>query len=171
MARPPYLRWLAAAGIIAIGLLIEFSDRATTPHPFVATDVAAGTVIAADDVEWRDVPGGYLVAPRFEGLVAATDLTSGTPLLKSLLRSREPTPVDWWAVPVPVPPGIPTGAEVQLVLTLTGERIPGRIVAAAVDTGFGFENPGLVAIPPDHVAAVAAAAATSDLVVAVRPAG
>jgi hypothetical protein len=158
-------------GIIAIGLLIELSDRATTPHPFVSVDIAAGTVLTADDVEWRDVPGGVLVAPEFEGLMAAIDLRAGTPLLESLLRSREATPTDWWAVPVPLPPAIPAGADVQLVLTLTGERVPGRILTAAVDTGFGFEDPGLVAIPPDQVAAVASAAATSDLVVAVRPTG
>lgn len=170
MARPPYVRWLVVGAIVLIGVALEMSGRATTPHPFLVMDVAAGTAINGDDLEWRDVPVGLLDVPDFEGATAATDLTSGSPLIADMLTHREELPPDWWSVPVALPPGAVVGSEVRLVLTQTGVRVTGRVVASPVDGGFGFEEPGLVAVPAEHVTAVATAAATSDLVVAVRAA-
>ena len=167
MARPPYVRWLVAAAIVGLGILLELSDRATTSHPFLVVDTPAGTPLTTDRIELREVPAGFLQAPALEQVVAAVDLEAGTPLVAAMLHPDTGLPAGWMALPIPVPPGATVGAGVQLVLTSTGETVPGRIVATGADSGFGFEEPGLVAVAPERVAAVAIAASTSDLVVAI----
>ena len=135
---------------------------------FLAIDTPVGAPVTADRIEWREIPAGVIEIPELDARVAAVDLEAGTPLTTAMLRTADTAPADWMAIPVAVPSAAPVGSDVQLVLTATGETVPGRVVLSASNSGFGFEEAGLVAVPPEHVAAVAIAAATSDLVVAIR---
>ena len=169
LARPPYLRWLTAALIIAAGLWFEIVDRAEVQYPFLTSNVAAGAPIGDADIEWRSVPGGFTDVPAVAGRSAAIAMPAGTPIVEAMLTSGDGIPDDWWAVALPLPLGITTGAVVRIILTSTGEVVPGRVVAAAADGGFGFDDPGLVAVPEAMTGAVAVAASSGDLTIITRP--
>ena len=168
LARPPYLRWAVAALLVLAGLLVECGGAATTPHPFTTRIVPAGESLDLA-VEWRDVPAGLLIAPDLDGAVAAMDLPAGTPVVDAVVATRPAVPEGWWAVALELPPTAVEGADVLVVLTSTGEQVPGIVVAAGGDGGFGIDEPGVVAVPEAMAAAVARGAAGRDVVVAVRP--
>ena len=170
MARPPYLRWLAVAAILLVGAAFEVADRTTEDYPFAAVDLAAGALVDDSTIEWRSVPDGVLEPPDLDGRRVAVAVPAGTPLVGALLGRDDGIPDDWWAVAMPLPPGAVPGVEVRIVLTATGEIVPGQVVAIGVDDGgFGFEEPGLVAVPGDATATVAIAIADGELTVTIRP--
>ncbi len=169
MARPPYVRWTAAAALVGVGLLVECSGPATTPHPYAQIRIARGEAITSEAIEWRDIPSGLLTAPASVGSVATIDIPAGTPLVGALTTNGAVAPDGWWAVTLDLPGAAQPGSDVLVFLTASGLEVPGIVVESASAGGFGIEEPGVVAVPPESAAAVATAAALGDVVVATRP--
>lgn len=162
--RPPYLRWAAAILIVATGLYAEFRPDRSVLHPFVAGDVAAGSALSDDGLEWRRVPAGLLPAVDLSRPVAARDLTRGEPLLPSSV-GVDPVPTGWWSVPVDLAPSVGPGTEVIVVLTASGTTVAGVVTAAAAEDTFTGLSRGLVALPKEQAPAVAVAADGNELIV------
>ena len=97
--RPPYLRWIGAVLLVLGALVLDLSERATVPHPFVAEEVTKGGPISADVVEWRDIPVGLLDAPLIDDAVAARRLMPGEPILVTSIGTPYEVPEGWWSVP------------------------------------------------------------------------
>ncbi len=164
LARPPYVRWLAAALLLAAAAAADLRGRATVPYPFAADTVLAGQPFAAQ-VDWREVPVGLLPDPGPTDGRAARDLAPGEPITAAAVASHDRVPAGWWAVPVDLPGTAAVGGRVRLVAPAAGLNVEG-IVAAAPEAGpFAVTSPGLVAVPPEHAGAVAIAAAQGDLVI------
>ena len=156
LGRPPYLRWIAAVVVLAVGLFAEFRPTTTTHHPFAATDIGRGTQIT--DVEWRRVPRGFLAQPDLTDAFAAVDVPKGEPLLASHVAPGRHVPPSWWSVPVPMPFSAPIGTAVRLVDALSQRVTDGIIVAEPADDPFAVQPSALIAVPPDAAAAIAVAA-------------
>ena len=155
-----YLRWIAAAIVLCIGLYLDMRPAALTSYPFTMEDVATGARIDSS-LEWRDIPAGSL--PEWPGTVsgfAVVDLAAGTPLLPALVTTSA-IPDGWWAVPVPLPHRVPPGTPVRVAL---GEVVVDGMTVGEPDDS-GFEIVGSVAFPATDAAQVAMAASTSALVV------
>lgn len=167
---PPYLRWAAAILLVVGAFAWDLHGRRTEPRPFAAETIPAGAPIGAESVTWRDVPVGLLPEVGLDAAVAAVDVASGSPLIPAVLRPPITVPDGWWAVPVPLAPGVGAGEEVLLLLLDPPGAVEGVVIEPADDAG-GVEPTGLVAVPAERAGDVAAAAAYSALVVAVRPAG
>lgn len=162
MRRPPYLRWLIAAALIVIGLMLESGGGKTERYPFAATAVNAGTDIATA-VEWRTVPSGLL--PAWEDSVtgiAACDVLAGHPLLPGL-RKELAIPAGWWSIPVPLPVAATPGTRLRLLNSVTGELVDG--VLATTDTDDGFATVVMVAFSPDDAPRAAQTVASDAFVV------
>ncbi len=141
-------------------------------HPYARIDLAAGSVVDEESVEWRQVSGGVLPPVELGGL-ALVDIPAGTPLSPALVGTDSVKPPDnWWALEVPLPPGALPGGTVRLVL-LPGLGAQGepRVVDGEVMAGMPQDplNPGeptgLVAIPAEAAAPAAAAVAEGRAVV------
>jgi len=169
MARPPYHRWLAAVIIVVAAFAWDLRSGRTEPFPFAATDVAAGTSLTEDLVEWRPVPTGLLVAPDLAATRAKVAIPRGTPLTDALVTTAPAIPPGWWSVPVALSSDLTEGTSVRLVLTDDGRTVPGMIAAAAVPDELGGPAVGLVAVPEEAAADVAAASARGTVVVLVAP--
>ncbi len=160
LRQPPYLRWIIAAAVLAVGLFLDTRPAATVDYPYVEGEVHAGQSIVGQ-IEWRRVPAGLL--PGWEGDVegyAVADLTAGTPLLPGLVGSAE-VPDGWWSVAMPLPHPIGPGTPIRVT---TGETVvTGILSGEVVDTGYEFVGP--VAFMPDDAELVAAAAASGAVVV------
>lgn len=164
LRRPPYLRWLSAALILIVGLIVELQGGAVVAYPFAERPIAAGAAIEPS-LGWRDVPRGLL--PQWTGPVsgvAARKVPAGEPVTPSLL-AEVLVPTDWWSVPIPLPTAAAPGTPVRLVLQTTGTTVEGIVVESGIDTG--FETMGMVAFSPSDAPRAAAAAADSALVVMV----
>lgn len=170
LARPPYLRWLGAALLVAVALYTELRPSRSEPHPFTRQAVAAGSELGVEDVESRLVPAG-LLPPVSLPAVAARDIPPGLPLLPTDLGSEASPPQGWWALEVEVPPGTRSGDSVQLVVAEgPGELIPGTVVRITrADDPFEGTSRALVAVPPEGAALAARAVAESRVVVLVSP--
>lgn len=169
MARPPYLRWALAASLVLIGAMVECGGDATVPHPYSQTDIVRGSEFTDDVIEWRHIPAGLLAKPALAGRVAAVDIPAGTALVDAIVADGAVVPRGWWAMALKLPAATRPGAEVLVILTESGVEIPGIVVEAADDGGFGIEDPGVVAVPAASAVVVARAAATGVVVVATRP--
>jgi hypothetical protein len=174
LSRPPYLRWLGAAAILGLALWIELRPRAEVDHPFARFDLAAGSVVDEEAVEWRAVPGGVLPPVELGGL-ALVNIPAGEPLSPALVATDlvEP-PEGWWALEAPLPAGALPGGSVRLVLLPSpGAQGPPQVVEGEVMAGMPADplNPGeptgLVAIPAEAAAPAAAAVAEGRAVVLV----
>lgn len=169
LKRPPYLRWAAAAALVAVSMAIELRPAPMVEHPFAAADLGRGEAVTSDSVEWHEVPEGLLQLPTLDaGAVLTTDVGGGEPLLPSQLATGRLAPADWWSVPVGLPPGLPAGALVQLVDTETGTATDGIVTASATDDPFAIDPAGLVAVPAEAAAVVATAEAGGLLIVLVQ---
>lgn len=171
LARPPYLRWAAAALVVAVAAWSEFSPPPTTTLAFMATDVPAGTRLDPSHVTRRQVPLTGVVTVEPEG-VAAIDLRAGDPLLASMVAEVE-VPEDWNLISAPVPAHAVPGVEATGVI-LEEEQPPVEFPAVVVSPGtadaFG-DSSGTVAVSPEWTAAAAAAAAAGRLVIGVSASG
>ena len=168
LTRPPYLRWLAASAIVVVAVAWDLSARATTPFPFAAGAISAGTAITDDHIEWRELPTGAVQLPELgEGLWASVDIAAGDPIVPSLTTGNAGIPDGWWAVPMRVPPHLGRGAAVRLLLP-TGALVPGIVVAPSVDDAFASPT-GAIAVAEEHLRSVATAAAANTVTVIVEP--
>lgn len=167
LERPPYLRWLAAATLVAGAAALDLAGAATTPFPFVAVPLDRGAAVTPEDIEWRDVPVGLLGEAGQTSGVATRPLSPGEPLVAGAVTDSVAIPAGWWAVPVDLPYGAAVGTPVRLIATEPPLDVEG-IVAQPGSTGtFATPVPGLVAVPPETAGAVAMASGTGRLVVLV----
>jgi hypothetical protein len=175
-SRPPYLRWAGAVLLIVAAAWVDLRPAATTPYPFARADLASGTAIDAGSVEWRQVPVGLLPAdPPLDGTVRYA-VAAGEPLLPSLVAAGRPeVPEGWWALSTTLPEDVVAGQALQLVVTGFGVA-PRAFPAIVVEPPpphdpLGYDDPvGLVAVPGDSAATVAAAAADGEMSVLIGPA-
>jgi len=167
--RPPYLRWVAAGALVAVAFVMDVSDTATTPHPFAAELIRRGELIDASKIEWKPVPVGLLAAPDLAGAIAGIDVQPGEPLLEGGLRRDDAVPSGWWAVPLALPADAVPGTAVRLVVLSPLDSVDGLIVRSGEMGTFGVPEAGLVAVPGERAAEVAAAAARAELTVLLEP--
>ena len=166
LQKPPYIRWSLAL-LISIGALwVELRGDGTAEHPFAAQPIAAGDLFDDVNVEMRAVPSGLLEPVTANGH-ATRSFAVGEPITSAGV-SAAPTvgARGWWKIEVGIPAGSFPGDEVQLVLIDSGLVVPGRIASVGEDDPLS-SGAGTVAIPPEHVAAVASAVAAQRLVVLV----
>lgn len=163
LTRPPLLRYAGAALLVAAGFAVELWPQATVSHPFTTIEVRAGQIVDASSVEYHDVPRGLLPPVELPS-AAAVNIGRGDPITPSLLASGEiGVPDGWWSIEMPVPERSRAGTSV-LVVTGTGERVEGMIVAVAPADDFTGTT-GLVAVHPDGAQAVALAVLARDAAV------
>lgn len=167
--RPPYLRWIAAGGLVVAAVLMDLNDAAGGLHPFAARDLTKGEAVSDDAVEWRRVPAGLLDAPDLADAVAARDLAAGEPILQGSLRSGPEIPPGWWAVPLAVPASAVPGSAVRLVVLAPPLVVDGVVVRSGEAGAFGMPEAGLVAIPGADAVVVATAAARGELTILLEP--
>ncbi|MGI9666417.1 MAG: SAF domain-containing protein [Acidimicrobiia bacterium] len=168
LSRPPYLRWIAAAILVAGALAWEVSDRATEPYPFAANAIAAGTPITEEIVEWKQVPKGSIKMPDLGSSSALAAIAPGDPLTRSVVGSGSSVPDDWWSVPVTLPLGLARGTKVKLSL-LDGSSVTGVVAMPASDDEFGIKRAGFVAVAESDAGRVALAAANDAILVLIAP--
>lgn len=158
LVRPPYLRYAAAALMILGALWLDLRPTPRVDHPFLAVDVAAGSAIDPDQIEWRPIPPGTLPFVDPAGL-ASVNLDAGTPLVPALLTSAPIIPADWFALEMPVPDLSTPGSHVRIVVD--SQTWTDGIVVATVSDSDDFLSAGrraLIAVP-SHAAALVADAA------------
>lgn len=162
MRRPPYLRWITAALLLTVGLMIEFREGPTEQYPFAAATISAGAPVDSS-VDWRTVPSGLL--PEWNntvGGIAKTEIAAGDPLLPSAAATFS-VPRDWWTLAIPLPTTAPPGTPIRLVLDDAGTVVEGVLLEVGIENG--FEMIGMVAFAPSDASRVAAASTSSALVV------
>lgn len=169
LTRPPYLRWAAVTLVVVAALAWDLSSRATEPFPFAAERIDSGTRITDELIEWRDVRSGSLEMPVLDDPRAAVDIEVGDPITPSVTEPASPVPPDWWSVPVELPPGVPDGAPVRLLLP-SGRAVDGIVTTPATDEGFGASI-GAVAVASEVLEEVAAASAAGLVLVLISPRG
>jgi hypothetical protein len=169
LTRPPYLRWAAAALLLIAALAWDLRGRSGVPYPFAAQPIAAGAVIEEDDVEWRKMPAGVLAMPDLSAPIATRAIPAGEPILPSAVDADAGIPDGWWAVPVAIPAAAGVGSRVRLIATDSRVESEGIVVAAGSTDLLSIWDAGLVAVPPEHATAIAAAAAAGTLIVLVEP--
>ncbi len=168
LARPPYLRWIAAGALVVAALMWDLSERETESFPFAVVDLERGQPITAADIEWRDMPAGAFIVPDLVDATALVPIRSGDPIVPSLASTSPALPSNSWAVPVPLPLGAGAGTAVKLVFP-DGSDVAGVVIQSAGEDSFGFDTTGLVAVVEQAANAVALASANGDLVVLVEP--
>lgn len=167
---PPYLRWAAAALLVIAAAVWDLRGSATTPHPFAAGPITAGTALTADDVTWRPLPADAFPPPDLDGATAAVDLAAGDPITAAVLTTTVAIPDDWWAVPIAVGTHALPGEAVLLVIIDPPITVPGIVVSAQQGDRFSLDHrPAVVAVPGESAALIAAAEAAGLVVTAVRP--
>jgi len=166
LSRPPYWRWTAAIVIVVAALYLDLSGPPTEPYPFTAQPVAAGDPIS---IEWRRVPAGLLPPPEALPETADRALAAGTPLVPGVVIGRSRVPDGWWALDADLPDSAAPGRPVLVAIHDGGPAVTGVVLEAAGAGSFGSVTPGVIAVPPDHAAAVAAALAQSRASVLFQP--
>lgn len=166
LSSPPYVRWLIAATIVITAAFMDLSGPSTVSYPFVAEDATAGDTIV---VEWRQVPAGLLPTTDAASGMAHRDLVAGTPLVPGLVAPTGPIPADWWAIPTELPLDIAPGAEVLVTMRDPDLEVAGIVVSRGSEGSFGVVTQGVIAVPPQDAATVAAALAESRATVLFRP--
>ncbi len=165
LTRPPYLRWLAAVGLILGSAAMDLAGRATEPVPFAASAIERGADLAVADVEWRSSPVGLIDAVTSLAGYAQRPIAAGDPITRAVVAASRPIPEGWWSVPVELPVAAETGQDVRLVGIEPGFSIDGVVAGIATQSAFGVSQPGLVAVPPEAADRVARALATNRLVI------
>ena len=172
LSRPPFLRWLAAAVVIAFAAWTEFAPRPFSEIAVLNQDVAAGTPLTDEMVDTRRMPDPGFATVEPHG-IAATGLNAGDPLLASMLTEIA-VPPGWVALEAALPSGAWPGARATgVILAAEPGQATETFPAVIVETGndaFGTGT-GSVAVPPEWIAAAGAAAAGGRLVIGVELAG
>ncbi len=166
--RPPYLRWVVGALIVAVAFAAELRGDATVRHPFVATDLAPGDPVEPA-LEWKDVPAGMLPLPAVSGATAGRTIAAGEPLLPSHLGSGPVVPAGWWSVGLPLPAAAAPGTPVRVIVDDPPMGIDGVVTGTPTADAFGFEASGLVAVPGESADAIARAAGRGGVTVLIAP--
>jgi len=169
LTRPPYLRWVAAALLFIAALVWDVRGRTGVPYPFAAHQIAAGAAIGEEDVEWRTVPSGLLALPDLALSIASRAIDEGEPILPSAIDFAGGIPNGWWSVPVALPETAVAGSRVRLITTEGTVESEGIVVTAGSSDLLSISDAGLVAVPPEHAAAVATAAVDGTLIVLIAP--
>lgn len=154
---PPWGRWLAAGLIVLGSLWVELRPAPSVEHPFASEEILAGAEIGDWNIVLRRVPAGLFeaVAP---GGMALTNIAPGEPLLASTVGEHDQTtPAGWWSIEMTLPISARPGDQAQIVLLDAGSTVPAVVVAAVADDPLG-SGLGIVAVPGDQAADVAAAA-------------
>ena len=162
--RPPYLRWIAAAVLVAGAALIEFWPTDEAAYPFTSTAGEAGEPLR---VEWRMLPAGAYPRVSLDGKVPGHAMPAGEPIAASDLQVPIDIPNGWWALALEVPFPLHPGAATRLVLGEGGD-VPGIVIASEEDNSFVAPT-ALIAVPGEHASAVATAASARQVVVLVAP--
>jgi hypothetical protein len=102
------------------------------------------------------------------GMVAATAIAAGDPIIRSVVQPGSPIPADWWSVPVNLPDGVSVGSRVWLT-SAEGLSVNGIVSMAASSDQFGLTSTGAVAVPEADASRVSIAAATDSLIVLIGP--
>ncbi len=161
--RPPYLRWIAAACIVAGALWMDLRGEPTELRPFARGPIAAGTLIDESMIDYRRVATG-LLPPMGDERFALTSIDAGEPLTPAVLTTRQPLPDGWWALELEVPNGVAPGARLQLVLESAEATVPAIVVDVQPADQAGWDRTtALIAVPADTGPAVVAAASGARL--------
>jgi hypothetical protein len=169
LSRPPYLRWIAVTLVVGAAVVWDVSARTTESFPFAAERIESGSRITDDMIDWRDIPSGSLWMPVLDDPRAAVDIEVGDPITRSVTEGALVVPTDWWSVPIELPPGVPDGSPVRLLLP-TGRAVDGLVTAPAPDEGFGASI-GSVAVASEDLEEVASASAAGLVLVLIAPRG
>ena len=169
LTRPPYLRWAAAALLLVAALAWDLRGRSGMSYPFAANSIEAGAAIGEADVEWRTVPSGVMEMPDLSVPIASRAIAAGEPILPSALDAGAGIPEGWWSVPVALQAAAVPGSRVRLIAIDTRVETDGIVVAGGSTDLLSMSDAGLVAVPPEHAASVAAAAVEGSLIVLVEP--
>ncbi len=161
-ARPPWIRWVLSGLLVAAAFGIELTGPVTVERWFARADISAGQQLEPGLFELKDVLAGSLanVAPTGFALVA---IASGDPLTASTISPRSRiAPTGWWSIEMTVPQHLTAGQPVLLVI-LNSEAEPTVVDGIAVSVGTN-NDPftqqtaiGIIAVPPEDAAIVAAA--------------
>lgn len=160
----PWARWSAAA-LIALGaLFVELRPEPSAEVPFAAIDLEAGEVLDDANTVIRQVPPDLLDGASI-GDVITRPVPAGEPVLLSTVdQGGKVVPRGWWVVTVALPMGTVLGDDVRVVLLDSGLEVEGVVAGEGSDDPFAAADGG-VAVPPDHAAEVARAAADGRLAV------
>jgi SAF domain len=169
LSRPPYLRWLAAAAILAAAVAWDLAGRRSEPFPFAARPIAPGELIGGDDVAWRDLPVGLMEVPDLAAATASRPIGSGEPITTGSVGGDTAIPAGWWAVPLALPAAAVPGTEVRIVVIEPAATVDGVVVATGDRDLLTVADAGLVAVPGEAAEAVARAAASGGVTVLLRP--
>jgi hypothetical protein len=164
------MRWVIATAVVVAAIGWEVTRSAEEPFPFAERDIAAGSTINDEDIDWRSLPAGVAVVPSLTDAVALTDIRSGDPLTASVAGTMRAIPPDWWSVPIALPVGVPRGAHVRLSLA-DGRSTEGVVDIPGSEDSFGVMRRGAVAVPEQWADAIARAEADGGLVVMLPPMG
>lgn len=164
LAKPPYFRRALAVLILLIAVGWEFRPTPTDVRPYLAREVKAGAPLVDEDIEWRQVPIGFLPEHASPSGLFLIDMERGAPLIPAVLGEARPLPQGWWSLEVPVPEGTAAGVEVRLVVDVRNapRAIPGIVVRLIGADSFEGTT-ALVAVPEAEVGAAAAALADGSL--------
>ena len=161
-ARPPWIRWVLSAMLVTAAFGIELTGPATEARWFAKTDISAGEQLAPSLFEFKDVSAGSLADVRPTGF-ARVAIDEGDPLTASLM-STDPlaTPAGWWNIEMAVPQHLTVGQPVLLVILNadTEPTVVDGIVVSVSTTNDPFSQQatmGIIAVPPEDAAIVAAA--------------
>lgn len=168
LARPPYLRWFAAAALIGGAIVWELSEAATQPAPFAAHSISRGELIEDGSIEWRQVPVALYRSIDPTGATAVTRIVAGDPITQSSVTDGVVVPLDWWTVAADIPRGAVRGSEVRVVLA-DGFGVTGLVVEPSSEDSLGISSAGLLAVPAESADLVALAASVGELVVLFEP--
>ena len=158
MQTPPWGRWIAAGLIVVGAVWVELRPESSVEHPFASEEIHAGAEIGDWNTVLKRVPAG-LLDPAVPDGVALTEIATGEPILASSLGGRnEKVPEGWWSIEMALPASARPGDAAQVVLLDAGTAVSAVVVAGATDDPLG-SGLGTVAVPGEHAADVAAAAA------------
>ncbi|MFP3913412.1 MAG: SAF domain-containing protein [Actinomycetota bacterium] len=168
LERPPLVRWLGAAALVAVAAWSELAPPATTTANYLTRDIPAGTSLTPEHVEERRVPTGAVDTVEPSG-VAATDLAAGDPLVASMI-TRVAVPAGWMVIEAPVPAHASPGAHATAVILEDGSapvEFPSLVVRVEDADPLGGAS-GTLAVPPEWLGPAAAASAEGRLLIGVE---
>lgn len=162
----PWGRWLAAASILALAVVVEFRPDAMVDHPFATENIPAGEAISELNTEMRRVPKGLMPLPE-PGAVARRLIPEGSPVTAADTGPpQQIVPAGWWMVEMDVPRSAGVGDTVSIVLLDSGRVVTGVVVSTSSPDAFD-PSPGAVAVETGSATEVAVAAAIGRVVVLV----
>lgn len=159
LARPPVMRWVAAAALVVAAMWADLRPPTVTEHPFLLVDVGAGQTIEESMVELRTILVGTF-DPVELPIIAPRPMTIGDPVVATGSQPLPPAvPEGWLMVEVSVPAGTTVGADVVVVVSDTDSSpllVSGLVVETGIVGDFG-DAVAACAFPPREAALVAVA--------------